>query len=302
MLRINSFGKAKLAFVAGVCTDAFIRNAEAAAIPDSANPCTWNSDWDMRKPNKNKVVHQIVMVRHGQYDRDGKTDAENILTSVGREQAEATGKRLDILLRSGQIQPLKNVYYSTMARATETCKLILPQISDGPVLPDLPSTSTINTNGCPASGGSESSTYKTTVQACSMIREGAVCVPIPSCTGWNPSEEDFEKEGTRVRRTSRKSIIHQKNAYFDSSLYKVDVGSSDILIMIVINYNSPRLILSYLILIIKSILSYLNLFYLFIPYVILSYFILSYLILSAVTFFSICLLLTSSCPILHCRT
>lgn len=187
--------------LAAVLTDGVVRNhrAEAASIPDSTDQCKWDTNWDMRKPNKNKIVHQIVMVRHGQYDREGKTDAENILTSVGREQAEATGKRLDILLRSGQIQPVKNIYYSTMARATETCKIILPQISDSVILPDLPSTSTIQTNGCAASAGGESISYKTNVQACSMIREGAVCAPVPSCTGWNPSEEDFENEGIRVR-------------------------------------------------------------------------------------------------------
>ena len=203
MFRNNHSGKAKLAVLTGFVTEAFFRSntaAEEASVPASTNPCQWNSNWDMRKPNKNKVVHQIVMVRHGQYDRDGKTDAENILTAVGREQAEATGKRLDILLKSGQIQPVKNIYYSTMARATETCKLILPQISDGAVITDLPSTSTINTNKYTALGDEESISvpHSTTVQACSMIREGAVCAPNPPCTGWNPSEEDFEKEGTRV--------------------------------------------------------------------------------------------------------
>ena len=202
MFRNNLPRRKHLVILAAVLTDGFVRNfnseAEAKSVPDSTVPCKWDSHWDMRKPNKNKIVHQIVMVRHGQYDRDGKTDAENILTAVGREQAEATGKRLDILFRSGQIQPVKNIYYSTMARATETCKLILPQISNCALPSDLPSTSTIHTNGCAALAGGESISYKTTVQACSMIREGAVCAPVPSCTGWNPSEEDFDKEGVRV--------------------------------------------------------------------------------------------------------
>ena len=37
------------------------------------------------------------------------------------------------------------------------------------------------------------------VEACSMIREGAVCRPSPPSSGWDPSEECFEKEGARVR-------------------------------------------------------------------------------------------------------
>jgi hypothetical protein len=52
----------------------------------------WDSSWDIRKNNKHQVVHQIVMVRHGQYEREGETDNDHKLTVLGKEQAEATGK------------------------------------------------------------------------------------------------------------------------------------------------------------------------------------------------------------------
>ena len=146
----------------------------------------------MRKKNKNKVVHQIILVRHGQYDRDGCTDDAHKLTTIGRQQAEATGKRLETLLSSGQISPVKTIYFSTMTRATETCQLILPQM--------LPTAAPLILGSSTFSVGTGSALLASgiRVEACSMIREGAVCRPSPPCTGWNPTEEEFEKEGARV--------------------------------------------------------------------------------------------------------
>ena len=165
----------------------------------------WDSNWDMReeKKNKNKVVHQIVMVRHGQYDREGKTDAEHKLTEKGRQQAVATGKRLNDLLVSGQISPVKTMYFSTMTRATETCQLILPEILPATATTTAPAAApaavTLSSTSTSVGVGSTYVTPHMRVEACSMIREGAVYRPSPPCTGWDPSEEEFEKEGHRVR-------------------------------------------------------------------------------------------------------
>ena len=165
----------------------------------------WDSNWDMReeKKNKNKVVHQIVMVRHGQYDREGKTDAEHKLTEKGRQQAVATGKRLNDLLVSGQISPVKTMYFSTMTRATETCQLILPEILPATATTTAPAAATaavtLSSTSTSVGVGSTYVTPHMRVEACSMIREGAVYRPSPPCTGWDPSEEEFEKEGYRVR-------------------------------------------------------------------------------------------------------
>ena len=46
------------------------------------------------------------MVRHGQYNLDGKVDEERYLTELGRKQAELTGQRLATLYKdynSGQV-------------------------------------------------------------------------------------------------------------------------------------------------------------------------------------------------------
>ena len=157
----------------------------------------------MRKKNENKVVHQIVMVRHGQYNRKGGDDAKHTLTAVGRQQAEATGKRLDALLKSGEIYPVKTMYFSTMTRATETCQLILPEISrNSPELVLASSASAVGVGSASSVPAitAPSSAKPMRVEACSMIREGAVCPPSPPSAGWEPTEEEFEKEGARVRQ------------------------------------------------------------------------------------------------------
>lgn len=190
----------------------------------SKNPhASWDKNWDMRKhkQNKNKVVHQIILVRHGQYNTESEDDAGRYLTAVGRQQAEATGKRLHTLLTCGQLAPLKTVYFSTMTRATETCQLILPQITQSATVPTLASTATtvgIGSTGIIMNGAEHVQNNQKTmrVEACSMIREGAVCRPSPSSTGWEPSEESFEKEGARVR--TLKIVLLGNCAFISSKL------------------------------------------------------------------------------------
>ena len=55
---------------------------------------SWDDDWDylQRHANKNKAVHQIVLIRHGQYDGSSKDDERRVLTDLGVKQAEACGK------------------------------------------------------------------------------------------------------------------------------------------------------------------------------------------------------------------
>jgi serine/threonine-protein phosphatase PGAM5 len=71
------------------------------------------------------------------------------------------------------VYPVKYVYFSTMARATETHRLMQEQMPAVEVAPH-------------------------NISPCSMIREGAVCPPSPPHSSWKPSEEDFKKDGMRV--------------------------------------------------------------------------------------------------------
>merc|ERR1712216_584896 len=110
------------------------------------------------------------------------TDAERVLTNLGKAQACETGKRLRTLLVAEKIPPIKYFYYSTMARATETGALITQEFSDDGETLDP----TVNQG------------VHMEVAPCSMIREGAVARPEPPHRNWLPDDESFAKEGIRV--------------------------------------------------------------------------------------------------------
>lgn len=82
------------------------------------------NEYDARKP---KSTRHIILIRHGQYEVDGTTDEQRVLTKLGRMQAEYTGKRLKDLGF-----PYTTIVRSTMARAQETANIIsqsLPQVN-----------------------------------------------------------------------------------------------------------------------------------------------------------------------------
>jgi serine/threonine-protein phosphatase PGAM5 len=143
----------------------------------------WVTTWDARPKNKHGAVHQIVLVRHGQYEENQETDFEQKLTELGRKQSIATGKRINELVSKGVLSPIKMVYYSTMTRATETAEHIISQLPEG-----------------------------IRKEPCSMIREAAVCRPDPPSRSWVVTDEEFEKEGLRVR------------AAFSSHFHRADEG------------------------------------------------------------------------------
>ena len=142
------------------------------------SPIAWNENWDRKKEiqqkEKAKAVHQIILVRHGQYHHEPQHDHEHVLTDLGKLQASLTGKRLQELLEAGIVHKINRVYYSTMTRATETWHMIEPVLKAAQLLP-------------PA----------THIEPCSMIREGAVCPPIPASDIWKP--RDFYQDQQRVR-------------------------------------------------------------------------------------------------------
>lgn len=74
--------------------------------------------------NRSKATRHIILIRHGQYNLNGETDKERMLTSLGRQQAKLTGQRLAELNI-----PINEVIISTMTRAQETGNLILEQFS-----------------------------------------------------------------------------------------------------------------------------------------------------------------------------
>ena len=96
----------------------------------------WDSNWDHRSETddtkKSDVKRRrgpkrhLIFIRHGQYvETEG--DENRILTPIGREQAEETGRRLSTLIGEMGMN-VKCVRVSTMARAKETASIIFKHL------------------------------------------------------------------------------------------------------------------------------------------------------------------------------
>lgn len=94
-------------------------------------------------------MRHIILIRHGQYNLDGKCDADRTLTKLGQIQADYTGKRLKELGL-----PFVDFVKSTMARAQETGSIISKS------LPNIK------------------------VEDCELLREGAPIPPEPPLGSW----------------------------------------------------------------------------------------------------------------------
>jgi len=136
------------------------------------NPKIKDSDKeDSEKPVKSRASRYIVLVRHGQYHLDGKTDGERQLTDLGVRQAKLTGERLREL-----DLPLNRVTHSTMTRATQTHLHIMNEL-------DLK--------------GAE-------IESTDLLREGAPIPPEPPVGHWRPEKAKFHTDGARIEAAFRK--------------------------------------------------------------------------------------------------
>lgn len=119
--------------------------------------------------NKSTAFRNIILIRHGQYNLAGKTDAERTLTKLGQMQAGHTGKRLKELA-----YPYTDLVISTMSRAQETGHIIsasLPNVS---------------------------------ISSCDFLREGAPIPPEPPNKRWRPELHQFYQDGARIEAAFRK--------------------------------------------------------------------------------------------------
>ncbi|KYM84707.1 PREDICTED: serine/threonine-protein phosphatase PGAM5, mitochondrial [Atta cephalotes] len=176
----------------------------------------WDHNWDRRDPQslvkpmkvndendenkynekfeakKAKAVRHILLIRHGQYHTDGKTDIERMLTELGRKQAEATGKRLAELNL-----PYSLIVRSTMTRALETSQIIEKNLIDVPVETD------------------------------SLLVEGAPIPPEPPIGQWK-SERHFFQDGPRIEAAFRK-YFHRAEPNQDRDSYTVLVCHANVI-------------------------------------------------------------------------
>nr|XP_046241709.1 serine/threonine-protein phosphatase PGAM5, mitochondrial isoform X2 [Scatophagus argus] len=154
-----------------------LQAAQPAWTPASHTPApsghSWDFNWDKRDPSalsngkkketatedpsseqdngKPKATRNILLIRHSQYNLSGNSDKERILTPLGREQADLTGKRLAALGLKYDV-----LIHSSMARATETAHIISKHLPGVELL------------------------------SCDLLREGAPIEPVPPVTHWKP--------------------------------------------------------------------------------------------------------------------
>jgi len=180
-----------------------VTKSEDSADTDTDTDTDTEKEGKDKKKSKKRINHQIILIRHGEYE-SADADHKRVLTARGREQAVCAGKRLQELVDARAIHPIKYVYFSTMARATETHQLIQSQLT--------------NTGTAPHN-----------INPCSMIREGAVCPPSPPHSTWKPSDEDFEKDGKRVEAAFASHISRADPTEEESSYTTVLVCHGNII-------------------------------------------------------------------------
>ncbi|KAG9487540.1 serine/threonine-protein phosphatase PGAM5, mitochondrial isoform X2 [Eleutherodactylus coqui] len=176
----------------------------------------WHRNWDRREPKclmnpseinseigeeelksrlnkyKAKATRHIFLIRHSQYKLDGKTDADRILTCLGREQAELTGQRLACLgLKYNQI------VHSSMTRARETTEII------SKYLPGVKKSSS------------------------DLLREGAPIQPEPPVSHWKPDVE-YYVDGPRIEAAFR-NFIHRADPKQEEDSYEIIICHANVI-------------------------------------------------------------------------
>jgi len=102
----------------------------------------WDNNWDGKEDKEGSkrhirregVTRHIILVRHGQYDETHKEDEKRILTELGRNQADLTGRRIEEMIKGidEKFGPcaVKILRVSNMARAKETADIIAKHLPD----------------------------------------------------------------------------------------------------------------------------------------------------------------------------
>ncbi|XP_077943685.1 serine/threonine-protein phosphatase PGAM5, mitochondrial isoform X2 [Gasterosteus aculeatus] len=198
-----------------------LQAAQPAWTPASHTPAptghAWDFNWDKRDPHtltngkktstpatedpssepdtsKPKATRNILLIRHSQYNLSGTVDKERILTPLGREQADFTGKRLAALGLKYDI-----MIHSSMARATETANIISKHLA-GP--------------------GVE-------LVSCDLLREGAPIEPVPPVTHWKP-DAVYHEDGARIEAAFRR-YIHRADPKQKEDSYEIIVCHANVI-------------------------------------------------------------------------
>ncbi|XP_051279363.1 serine/threonine-protein phosphatase PGAM5, mitochondrial isoform X3 [Dicentrarchus labrax] len=196
-----------------------LQAAQPAWTPASHTPAptghSWDFNWDKRDPStltngkkketatedpsseqdngKPKATRNILLIRHSQYNLSGNSDKERILTPLGREQAELTGKRLAALGLKYDV-----LVHSSMARATETAHIISKHLPGVELL------------------------------SCDLLREGAPIEPVPPVTHWKPDAVQYHEDGARIEAAFRR-YIHRADPKQKEDSYEIIVCHANVI-------------------------------------------------------------------------
>lgn len=165
-------------------------------LPKGATPEQENAYNEKADKPRSKAVRHLIMIRHGQYNMNGTTDPERILTELGRQQAKFTGQRLTELKL-----PIDDMVVSTMTRAQETGKIIFDQ---------LPQQDSIKLLNDP------------------LIEEGAPVPPEPKVGHWRPEPHQFFKDGSRIEAGFRRHF-HRADPDQTSDSYTLMVCHANVI-------------------------------------------------------------------------
>lgn len=198
-----------------------LQAAQPAWTPASHTPApaghAWDFNWDKRDPSalinekktqapatedpsseqdngKPKATRNILLIRHSQYNLSGLCDKERILTPLGREQAEFTGKRLAALGLKYDV-----LVHSSMARAIETANII----------------------------GKHLSGLGVELVSCDLLREGAPIEPVPPVTHWKP-DAVYHEDGARIEAAFRR-YIHRADPMQKEDSYEIIVCHANVI-------------------------------------------------------------------------
>lgn len=95
----------------------------------------WDWNWDKRQHHQGEKItarRHVILIRHGQFNKDGLTEKQKYLTELGESQASLTGTKL-----AEMNLPLTSIIFSNLTHATEaTARIISERLPKVPVFND----------------------------------------------------------------------------------------------------------------------------------------------------------------------
>ncbi|PIO38647.1 hypothetical protein AB205_0014690, partial [Aquarana catesbeiana] len=273
-LLVGGSAAATAALLAAVAVGKNGGTSESDSLTPPVTTGKWDRNWDRREPmsmvnlqkingetgeeelnakltkHKAKATRHIFLIRHSQYRLDGKTDEERVLTSLGREQAELTGRRLESL-------GLKytHIVHSSMTRAKETTEIIskffpaeeayniLAAESNGDLSasdssnsdskPDVDYEPVLSSGTLTASEQDESPPARrrrsgVKKSSSDLLREGAPIRPDPPVCHWKPDVEQYYEDGARIEAAFR-NLIHRADPKQEEDSYEIIVCHANVI-------------------------------------------------------------------------